>query len=143
MVLPSHRKLKACYDHSLPVAHPVRIDVAFKGDGSGRHDRSAHPNAVKAQFAPVRIPRSRVQLAVAVQNVGAAQHPRRTHLIHLLKTPERALELGRTELPAQTDLSPHVLQGSLLPRTNPRCRAGTHIGWSRGSSRTARRTARS
>lgn len=58
-----------------------------------------------------------VQTAVANQHVGAAAHPPRQHVKHLLKTRESAFEFQRRKMRAETNFAPNVFQVSILPRT--------------------------
>lgn len=61
-----------------------------------------------------------VERAVAFQDVWTAQHPARASLVKLVKSPERALELSRREMPADASFFANVFQGRTLQRTKPR-----------------------
>jgi hypothetical protein len=107
-----------------PIAHPVRIDLAFKGDRAARQHRGEQRNSTIAHFALPRSVDARFKkTAVAFEHIGAATCARRLHIVGLHETIEGPLKgIGR-KVRSEAHLAPHVFQGPVLlvGETAPAC----------------------
>lgn len=102
---------------SSPVAHAILVDVAFKGNRPRSEYGSGHTDAVIAQFAPKRFALMLVQRCIAFEDVRAAEHQRRRHIVHLRETGKGARKVGLRKPAAETDLASDVFQVSIPPKT--------------------------